>query len=441
MEKTVYDVIIIGGGVSGLSALRTLHESGSKNILLLEANHEVGGRILSTVFEGSVVNLGAKWVVGSRNNEFFDKYVKGKLRYTETNYENILIYNNFDNTKPSKLYYPDIAEVVEQFIKIFTDPCSNTIDTNDCSVDALLSSNGYDSSTDFIKFIVEKLYIDMELGESSRNLSVKNVYPNFLHQTHGNDELFILDPFQDVIKDMVKGLESYVRTDQPVNNIIRYDDGLPWSVITNDNVYHATNIVYSCSLGVLKNHMDTFFTPKLSIAKQQAVSRLTMLNYQTIFVSFDKIYWDNDYELLCFFNNHNEYAYAINLSHANYNTNIHKPMLCMIFWDIKAQMFEYATDDYCKEYILNLLIKSLPKVHIDNVLVPRWKSKQYFQGAYTNWDFDFTYGHRDSLVEHENNIWFIGEHTSNTAGYIQGSYYSGKRAANAIHNNLFSKSP
>jgi cation diffusion facilitator CzcD-associated flavoprotein CzcO len=40
-----YDVIVIGAGMSGLSACVKLIESGVKNILCLEANDRIGGRI------------------------------------------------------------------------------------------------------------------------------------------------------------------------------------------------------------------------------------------------------------------------------------------------------------------------------------------------------------------------------------------------------------
>lgn len=38
MEKTSYDVIIIGAGLAGVSAARTLYQNGIKDILILEGN-------------------------------------------------------------------------------------------------------------------------------------------------------------------------------------------------------------------------------------------------------------------------------------------------------------------------------------------------------------------------------------------------------------------
>ncbi|WP_406688061.1 NAD(P)-binding protein, partial [Rossellomorea vietnamensis] len=40
-----YEVIIIGGGLSGIMAARTLMENGVKDILIVEKSKSVGGRL------------------------------------------------------------------------------------------------------------------------------------------------------------------------------------------------------------------------------------------------------------------------------------------------------------------------------------------------------------------------------------------------------------
>jgi monoamine oxidase len=43
-------IIIIGGGIAGLSALTRLIEEGIEYVLLLEANDRLGGRIQTEIF-------------------------------------------------------------------------------------------------------------------------------------------------------------------------------------------------------------------------------------------------------------------------------------------------------------------------------------------------------------------------------------------------------
>ena len=51
-KVTVYDVIVIGGGTSGLATASQLVELGHTNILVLEASNRLGGRIRSMETSG-----------------------------------------------------------------------------------------------------------------------------------------------------------------------------------------------------------------------------------------------------------------------------------------------------------------------------------------------------------------------------------------------------
>lgn len=63
-------VLILGGGVAGIIAARTLHERGIDDFIILEARNELGGRMMSHSFgvEGNqwMVEVGANWVQGTQ---------------------------------------------------------------------------------------------------------------------------------------------------------------------------------------------------------------------------------------------------------------------------------------------------------------------------------------------------------------------------------------
>ena len=56
-------VLILGAGMAGLSAARTLSENGIDDFLFLEQRSEIGGRVQSVQFAGTTVELGPQWVL------------------------------------------------------------------------------------------------------------------------------------------------------------------------------------------------------------------------------------------------------------------------------------------------------------------------------------------------------------------------------------------
>lgn len=61
MATHTTDVVVVGAGLSGLSAARKLHEAG-KSFVVLEARDRVGGKTLTHHTRGGVIELGAAWV-------------------------------------------------------------------------------------------------------------------------------------------------------------------------------------------------------------------------------------------------------------------------------------------------------------------------------------------------------------------------------------------
>lgn len=54
-------IIIVGAGISGISAAAKLLENGFKNLVVLEAENRIGGRVNTIPFANSTVDLGAQW--------------------------------------------------------------------------------------------------------------------------------------------------------------------------------------------------------------------------------------------------------------------------------------------------------------------------------------------------------------------------------------------
>ena len=88
---TSVDAVVVGAGISGLMAARNLVKAG-KDVLVVEANDRVGGRVLNhTLTDGSVIESGGAFVGPTQNHILalseelgvptFKEYVEGKNVY------------------------------------------------------------------------------------------------------------------------------------------------------------------------------------------------------------------------------------------------------------------------------------------------------------------------------------------------------------------------
>ena len=67
-------IIIIGAGLSGISAGVKLMENNFTNVLILEAENRIGGRIHSVEFggDGKKIDLGGQWIEGQQGNVVYE---------------------------------------------------------------------------------------------------------------------------------------------------------------------------------------------------------------------------------------------------------------------------------------------------------------------------------------------------------------------------------
>ena len=77
--ENYFQFIVLGGGVSGLSAASHLAKNGFRDFRLLEARNRLGGRIATMQMGGSKVELGAHWIHGVLGNPLYELAVSNNL--------------------------------------------------------------------------------------------------------------------------------------------------------------------------------------------------------------------------------------------------------------------------------------------------------------------------------------------------------------------------
>lgn len=54
-------ILIVGTGAAGIAAATRLYEAGFRNLILLEAERRIGGRIHTVPMGANVMDFGAQW--------------------------------------------------------------------------------------------------------------------------------------------------------------------------------------------------------------------------------------------------------------------------------------------------------------------------------------------------------------------------------------------
>lgn len=65
-------IVIIGAGPSGIAAATKLIANGFTNLTILEAESRIGGRVNTVPFGAGVVEVGAQYCHGIKNNAVYD---------------------------------------------------------------------------------------------------------------------------------------------------------------------------------------------------------------------------------------------------------------------------------------------------------------------------------------------------------------------------------
>ena len=111
---TIYDYIIIGGGIAGLYSAYKL--SNKYKVLVLEKENYLGGRVQEVNFHGNTIKLGAG--IAAKNNHHLLKLLnKLKIKYNSVT-GNINVISNSDYY--TKKYHNNIIKQVKGKVKELT---------------------------------------------------------------------------------------------------------------------------------------------------------------------------------------------------------------------------------------------------------------------------------------------------------------------------------
>ncbi|XP_024943556.1 peroxisomal N(1)-acetyl-spermine/spermidine oxidase isoform X2 [Cephus cinctus] len=303
-------IVIVGAGAAGISAASRLQESGLQNIVILEAENRIGGRVYTTNFSENVVELGAQWVHGERNNVVFDLASPLNLLDSSRNindftkYTFVDVHGNISSqeqcTEVLKIYY-DISDqaanglnhMEESYGEYFTREFSRAYRANP------ITDN---SKEDMFLNWVEKFDNSLQCCDSWFEVSSNRLREYW--SCEGDHLLNWKDKGYKTLFDLLSRKYPDCNKELPLKDkvvfnkeVSRIDYSNPNRIVlttTDGCEYIASHVIFTASLGVLKDQHKTIFKPSLSEIKQRTIKGLNIGTANKIFLEFPHRWWPED---------------------------------------------------------------------------------------------------------------------------------------------------
>lgn len=418
-------VIVVGAGVSGLSAAKTLAGYGH-NVVVLEARTRIGGRIAtSSLWADTPVDLGAAWIHGSAGNPIttIAKAIRAPMATTLSDSQ--IIYGNngraLDATDASHL------ESLRVGIQRTVAKAQNTLRT-DISLQAAIEAGmqwPLRSAADQVamRYVINSDY-EQEYGGRSSALSA--MWFDSDGEFAGDDLLFVTG-YKAVSDFLARGLS--IRLGEVVRRI-RVQGGVVY-VNTQSRTFTADKVLVTLPLGVLKAGAIEF-VPRLPAAKTNAINRLGMGLLNKCILRFHRTFWADQYDWL-------GYIPALNgrwTEWISLSRQVGQPILV----GFNAADFGREIERWTDTEIVSSAMETLRRIYGPGTPDPvgyqitRWASDPFAYGSYSYLPVGATPKLRTDLAAKVGQtIFFAGEATHRQyPATVHGGYLSGIRAAGEI---------
>ncbi|KAF7421028.1 hypothetical protein PC9H_011547 [Pleurotus ostreatus] len=410
-------ILILGAGVAGITAARTLYRNGHHNFLVIEARDEIGGRLRSHTFgNGTTIELGANWVQGTQvgdgpSNPIWDLARKHNARTVFNDYSSITTYDGSGLVNYTNVV-DDAADNLDKISRLAGKRVAdNLVDLNAREGYSLVGAKPQSSHDK----VAEYFNFDWEYGDTPSATSLAAAGLVRVSQGTFSDEarlsidqrgfkVIITAEAKEFLRPSQLLLSSTVRTIGYARSGVRV-------TLANGTLIFGDYVLCTFSLGVLQND-DVRFEPELPDWKMEAIQSVTMTTYTKVFLQFSrKFCWD-------FMPTRKEDA----ILHGAASPSTHRIFLLTLD-SPKGQYserIEALPDQQVQSEVMGVLHSMFPKTDIpppSDFFFPRWHSDPLYRGSYSNWPASFTREHHDNLrasigCGKRKRLWFAGEATS-----------------------------
>lgn len=417
-------VVILGAGISGLTAAYRLRQKGVR-VLVLEARNRLGGRIFTYKFPETpeiYAELGGEWI-GTSHKSIQNLCKELQLELISHRYSyDWLLSGKFTSAAQMQTN----TEWIEKYKKILADFRSNSSKQKKylekISWWHFLQKNAIPEQ----ELLIHELNDSTDFGESIRHVSAWSALSEYAYSNETDEMDFqVVGGNSKIIESLVEKIgREHILTGKKVEKVIQDKKKVQVSC-SDGSVYQADKVI--CTLPTFAL-WQIGWSPELPLAKKNASEQLQYARIIKLQFLCKERFWQKDDFAL----NSDKFAHFI--FHTTQKQNYQKGILTSYSVGDKA----YLIGRMSKQEQIQLLIEAMKPAFgdvsglIEQVVSYNWGSDPYTQGAYALYGIGQGDEIRDSLSEPFRNVLFAGEHIAEWQGFMEGAVQTAEDAVKKI---------
>lgn len=272
-------ILVVGAGMAGLSAARTLADAG-RPVRIIEARDRIGGRVCTDRGWGTPLDLGASWIHGTLDNPLTELARRARARLVSTDYYG--------------------------WVKLAVDPALQPLDYHSATWRSFVERARSQGGAGSLGSAVQAAADGARLSTADRaqlafylTTEIEDEYAADANQLSagtfdtgdyaGGDQDLITNGYDALPQSLADGLAIELNT--PVTAIAQRDDGVV--VRAGDTSFRGPAAIVTVPLGVLKAGAIAF-DPPLPHAHTRAVTALGFGALSKSFFRVDQRTWNMD---------------------------------------------------------------------------------------------------------------------------------------------------
>jgi len=427
---TTYDTIVIGAGMSGVTAARMLADEG-RHVVVIEARDRIGGRMNTDRSAGFPVDLGASWVHGIDDSPLWDlvqalgiptiEYTVGSFQVGGRPIENFDGEATRMDSAGAAQWVSDVERVDDLLGEEIaaSSPGDTYRDVTERALDRSgLAPERIDEIREFFRHRVEE-----QCGAWIGDLDAHGLDEDAIE----GDEVIFPRGYDEVPRRIAAGLD--IRLNEIVTRVARTTSGV--TVSTDQGDYSARTAVVTVPLGVLKAG-SIEFSPALPDRIAGAVDRLGMGVFNKIFLQFPERFWAEESYVLRALGEAGEHW------HSWYDVSAVSGLPTLLTF--AAGPFGRRMQELPDVEVVADALAALRALYGEEVSEPtahwvtRWGQDPFANGSYSYLATGSSHHDHDDLAGPADGVLhFAGEATwGDEPATVGAAYYSGRRAAERI---------